>query len=275
MPEACTFRQPASRGLRANRRAPTQALRRQSSLDGGGAIRLRPVPNHFHESWQNASPIAGNGRPLRGQVSNLTEVPSAIPWNSLLRVSAGLQREPDERDLQRESDPVKQLGRQVVALLGRDGVLQVGWPDDHEERGSGNPSPSVLPPEPDGADELGYTTRVDQLGRKRKEVRNDRSESSRVDKRLIRSCWSQRIASCGIELRPSEQKWLDLDGSSNDSSNELEVQGVPLESGRPAPVRRDRAFARVDRHRPPQSCNEEHLALVFQAAQATDDLLHA
>jgi hypothetical protein len=38
--------------------------------------------------------------------------------------------------------------------------------------------------------------------------------------RLISSCWSQRTASCDVALRPSEQKWLDLDGSSNCSSNE-------------------------------------------------------
>src|ERR1035437_794974 len=56
--------------------------------------------------------------------------------------------------------------------------------------------------------------------------------------RLIRSRWSQRIASCGSGLRPSEQRWLDLDGSSNDSSNERELQGGPLESCRPAPGRR-------------------------------------
>lgn len=94
--------------------------------------------------------------------------------------SAGLQGAPDEGDLKGKSDPGDHFGHQVVAMLGGYGGLQVGWPDDRKQQGGTGSGPSVPPPKPDRADQLGDTAGVDQFGRPAQNTRDERREDGRV-----------------------------------------------------------------------------------------------
>jgi hypothetical protein len=76
--------------------------------------------------------------------------------------AARLKSEPDKRYLQWESDPVEHLRCQVVALLGGEGILQVGRPDRRQEHGRCYARPSGPAPEPDCADDLTYAAGVDE-----------------------------------------------------------------------------------------------------------------
>jgi hypothetical protein len=76
----------------------------------------------------------------------------------------GLKGEPDEGELQRKSHPFDHLTGQVIAVLSRDGVLQVGRPDDDEKDGSRNAGPPVPAPQADSANQFADSAGIDQFG---------------------------------------------------------------------------------------------------------------
>jgi hypothetical protein len=90
--------------------------------------------------------------------------------------SSCLERAPDERELQRQSDPVLDLGGEHVAVLGVDGHLKVRRPDRDEQSGCGDPGPAGSTPQACRTGQLGHAARVHQGGLRRKESGHDRGE---------------------------------------------------------------------------------------------------
>ena len=74
-----------------------------------------------------------------------TETAQACPRRAA-KDAAGLECEPDQRDLHRYVYPEQYLLDRVVTLLRVDRVLHVRWPNQDEQRGCGETRPSSTGP---------------------------------------------------------------------------------------------------------------------------------
>lgn len=118
---------------------------------------------------------------LRGLLGfALIDVRRQCDIGSHLAIKACLKSEPNERDLRSEADPQEHLRRHNVGVLGRDRILQIGRPDEQQEKGGGDSRPSVTPPQSNGANEFSHPADINKPGAEREEMGHDRREGGRV-----------------------------------------------------------------------------------------------